>query len=168
MMNKQQSIFEKEEYNPKTKFMITEFCSGIGGFRLGLDPLGGKVVLSSEIDKFAIETYEENFGKGSIQNKDITKLDIDKMPNFDILCAGFPCQPFSGQTRLNLNTPKNFAHKSGRIVYKIALLLKKIQRHNSSLKSSAPAFFFENVRFDSCSQYISHTLLTLKQRYSWR
>ena len=62
-MNIQKSIFEK--YVPKNPFTVTEFCSGIGGFRLGLETLGGKIVLSSEIDKYAIQTYKHWFNEDS-------------------------------------------------------------------------------------------------------
>ena len=60
-MTIQKSIVDKEEYVPKKLFTVTEFCSGIGGFRLGLEAIGGKVVLSSEIDKYAIQTYKHWF-----------------------------------------------------------------------------------------------------------
>ena len=75
----------------KLKF-IDLFC-GIGGFRLAFDKLGCECVFSSDIDKYAQETYEHNFGEKPIG--DITKIDEKDIPKFDILLAGFPCQPFS-------------------------------------------------------------------------
>lgn len=71
---------------------IDLFC-GIGGFRIGLDKLGIKTVFSSDIDKFAQDTYEANFGE--LPSGDITKIAASDIPHFDILTAGFPCQPFS-------------------------------------------------------------------------
>lgn len=71
---------------------IDLFC-GIGGFRLALEKNGGKCVFSSDIDKFACQTYEDNFGYFPLS--DITKIKTSEIPDFDILCAGFPCQPFS-------------------------------------------------------------------------
>jgi DNA (cytosine-5)-methyltransferase 1 len=71
---------------------IDLFC-GIGGFRQAFDDLGCECVFSSDIDKFANITYESNFG--DIPHGDITKISAKEIPNFDILVAGFPCQPFS-------------------------------------------------------------------------
>lgn len=70
-----------------------DLFSGIGGFRLALENLGLKCVFSSEIDKFARQTYKANFGVEP--SGDITKISSDEIPNHDILCAGFPCQAFS-------------------------------------------------------------------------
>lgn len=70
-----------------------DLFAGIGGFRLALDSLGGECVFSSELDKFARETYYNNFG--DYPHGDITKIDENAIPNHDILCAGFPCQAFS-------------------------------------------------------------------------
>ena len=70
-----------------------DLFAGIGGFRIALENNGQKCVFSSEIDKFAREVYYHNFG--DIPNGDITKIDANEIPDFDILAAGFPCQPFS-------------------------------------------------------------------------
>jgi DNA (cytosine-5)-methyltransferase 1 len=70
-----------------------DLFSGIGGFRLAFESLGAKCVFSSDIDKFARQTYRDNFGEEP--QGDITKINAEDIPDFDILCAGFPCQPFS-------------------------------------------------------------------------
>lgn len=71
---------------------IDLFC-GIGGFHLALSSFGAKCVFASDIDKEACKVYEKNFGLKP--QGDITKITEDKIPKHDILCAGFPCQPFS-------------------------------------------------------------------------
>lgn len=70
-----------------------DLFAGIGGFRLALESFGAKCVFSSEKDKYAIETYEANYGEKP--SGDITKIKNEDIPYHDILCAGFPCQPFS-------------------------------------------------------------------------
>lgn len=70
-----------------------DLFAGIGGFRLALESVGYKCVFSSEIDKYARQTYKENFNEEPAG--DITKIDVKDIPRHDILCAGFPCQPFS-------------------------------------------------------------------------
>ncbi len=74
--------------------MITfiDLFAGIGGFRLAFESVGAKCVFSAEIDRYACETYKKNFGDDPFY--DVSKLDPTDIPNFDILCAGFPCQPF--------------------------------------------------------------------------
>lgn len=71
---------------------IDLFC-GIGGFRLAMQDNNVECVFSSDIDKFAQQTYEANFHE--VPTGDITKVAAKDIPSFDILAAGFPCQPFS-------------------------------------------------------------------------
>ena len=76
-------------------FKFIDLFAGIGGFRLALQKLGGKCVFTSEWDRYSKKTYRANFGE--IPFGDITKPEIKNYipDNFDILCAGFPCQAFS-------------------------------------------------------------------------
>ena len=79
----------------KSTFKFIDLFAGIGGFRIAAQEAGGECVFSSEWDEFAQKTYYNNFGEvpfGDI-TKDETKKFIPK--GFDLLCAGFPCQPFS-------------------------------------------------------------------------
>lgn len=76
-----------------TDFKFIDLFAGIGGFRLGLESIGGECIFSSEIEPHACEMYEANFGDDPFC--DITKLDVTILPDFDVLCAGFPCQAFS-------------------------------------------------------------------------
>lgn len=89
------------KYNPpfppprNPKFTFIDLFAGVGGFRLAMQSIGGKCVFTSEWDKNAQATYQANYGEqpfGDIRPQ-TTK---DKIPKgFDVLCAGFPCQPFS-------------------------------------------------------------------------
>lgn len=71
---------------------IDLFC-GLGAFRLALESFGVNCVFSSEIDKHVAEVYKNNFGH--YPSGDITKIKASDIPEHDILCGGFPCQPFS-------------------------------------------------------------------------
>lgn len=88
--------FEKTlPYPPpkKPRFTFIDLFAGIGGFRQALQDLGGNCVFSSEWDIHAARTYYANYGV--VPFGDIRGIDADSIPDHDILCAGFPCQPFS-------------------------------------------------------------------------
>ena len=74
-------------------FTFCDLFSGIGGIRLPFQELGGKCVFSCEWDKFAQKTYRMNFGE--IPSGDIRQVASADIPDFDVLLAGFPCQPFA-------------------------------------------------------------------------
>lgn len=119
--------------NRKTKNSNLKFIdlfSGIGGFRLAFEKQGCECIFSSEIDNYANETYKNNFGEYPMG--DITKIPSNEIPDFDILCAGFPCQPFSiGGLRLG------FEDSRGTLFFEIARILKD-KKPNS--------FILENVK----------------------
>ena len=71
---------------------IDLFC-GVGGFHQALKSLGGECVLACDIDKKCREVYKLNYGIEPVSN--VKEIDETKLPQFDVLCAGFPCQPFS-------------------------------------------------------------------------
>lgn len=77
----------------KKKFKFIDLFAGIGGFHQAMEQLGGECVFASEIDKYAIETYKENYGMDSDIN--IRGIEEKDIPKHDVLCAGFPCQTFS-------------------------------------------------------------------------
>lgn len=75
------------------RYTFIDLFAGIGGFRIAFERQGARCVFSSDIDPFARQTYFDNFGE--IPAGDITKIKNEDIPPFDILAAGFPCQPFS-------------------------------------------------------------------------
>jgi len=77
----------------KQELKFIDLFAGIGGFRLAFEQAGYKCVYSCEIDKACQEVYLNNFREKPVD--DIAKIDIDEIPEFDVLTAGFPCQPFS-------------------------------------------------------------------------
>lgn len=86
----------------KPNFRFIDLFAGIGGFRLGLQGIGGQCVFSSEWDRPAADTYYRNYGElpfGDIRKfsgESVSDQDLDKLiPDHDVLAAGFPCQPFS-------------------------------------------------------------------------
>ena len=95
----QQLLFEVENVPFPTPenytFKFIDLFAGIGGFRIAMQNLGGKCIFTSEWDINAQKTYRNNFGE--VPFGDITKKQIKNyIPSeFDVLCAGFPCQPFS-------------------------------------------------------------------------
>ena len=108
-----------------------ELCAGIGGFRQALENLGCECVGYSEIDKHAIKLYsaffndKRNFG-------DVTKIDAEKLPDFDILVGGFPCQAFSIAGKRG-----GFDDTRGTIFFDFARIMK----------AKKPTFgIFENVK----------------------
>src|SRR5262245_28243973 len=74
-------------------FRFVDLFAGIGGLRLGLEDAGGRCVYSVEIDRHAQVTYAANFGP--IDESDVRTLDPERLPDYNVLAAGFPCQPFS-------------------------------------------------------------------------
>ncbi len=107
-----------------------DLFAGIGGIRLGFEGLFGKCVFSSEWDKYAQITYEANFGHKPAG--DITQIDEKDIPSFDILLAGFPCQPFS-----NAGLKKGFEDTRGTLFFHIARI---INYHKPKI------VFLENVK----------------------
>ena len=77
----------------KATFTFIDLFAGIGGFHLAMEQLGGRCVFASEWDEDCKRTYEANYGVTPFG--DITKISEKDIPAHDVLCAGFPCQPFS-------------------------------------------------------------------------
>lgn len=93
-----QSLFEVKPVQPTVvagaiPFKFIDLFAGIGGFRVGLQRVGGNCVFTSEWDKWAAQTYKAWHGEEP--TGDITQVDPASIPDHDVLAAGFPCQPFS-------------------------------------------------------------------------
>lgn len=117
----------------KKCFKAIDLFSGIGGIRLGFEQVFGeqiKFVFSSEINKHSKLTYEKNFGDRP--RGDITQIEPREIPLFDILLAGFPCQPFS-----HAGLKKGFEDTRGTLFFNI---LKIVEHHMPSV------VFLENVK----------------------
>ncbi|VVB67030.1 Modification methylase MthTI [Candidatus Norongarragalina meridionalis] len=109
---------------------VADFFAGIGGIRLGFEQAGFDAVYSNEIDDFCGITYKENFGidpKG-----DITKINAEELPDFDVFVGGFPCQAFSIAGR-----KLGFDDTRGTLFFDVARILKT---------KRPKAFLLENVK----------------------
>src|SRR3989344_6340462 len=112
------------------KLKAIDLFAGIGGIRKGFEDAGFEIVYSNDFDEHAAKTYKHNFGE--IDTPDIRKVDGRRLPHFDVLLAGFPCQAFSiaGQRR-------GFADTRGTLFFEIERFLTY---------HKPKAFLLENVR----------------------
>ena len=128
-----QQFFNVPFPTPKQpKFTFIDLFAGIGGFRIAMQNIGGECVFSSEWDKLAQKTYFNNFGDYPFG--DITKESTKKFVpnNFDVLCAGFPCQAFS-----IAGYRKGFEDTRGTLFFDVAEIIRR---------KRPKAFFLENVK----------------------
>jgi DNA (cytosine-5)-methyltransferase 1 len=132
----QQLLFEVENVPFPTPenytFKFIDLFAGIGGFRLAMQNVGGKCVFTSEWETSAQKTYRENFGE--IPFGDITKERVKNYipQEFDVLCAGFPCQAFS-----IAGNQKGFADTRGTLFFDIEQIV---------VKHRPKVVFLENVK----------------------
>jgi len=132
----QQLLFEVNDVPFPTpenyKFKFIDLFAGIGGFRLAMQNLGGKCVFTSEWDKDAQKTYRANFGEvpfGYITKEETKNFIPD---DFDVLCAGFPCQAFSIAGKRG-----GFEDTRGTLFFDVAEIIKR---------KRPKAIFLENVK----------------------
>lgn len=144
--------------NYQNSYKFIDLFAGMGGFRLAFEAQGCECVFSSEIDKFARETYYNNFGE--YPSGDITEIKSEDIPEFDILCAGFPCQPFSiAGKRLG------FEDTRGTMFFEVVRIIKD---------KKPKAFLLENVKGlanhdkGNTLSVIENTLIELGYSVKWR
>lgn len=141
--------------NPR--FTFIDLFAGIGGFRLAMQAQGGRCVFSSEWNEYSRKTYYANYG--DVPFGDITKEYTKKMipEHFDVLCAGFPCQPFSiagVSKKKSLGRETGFKDKTqGTLFFDVADIISK---HRPK------AFFLENVK-NLCSHDKGNTFKVIKE-----
>jgi DNA (cytosine-5)-methyltransferase 1 len=129
-----------------SKFKFIDLFAGVGGLRLGFESIGGRCVFTSEWDKFAGQTYKANFKDNPAHHEFVGDIrpfsaDPDRIPEHDVLLAGFPCQPFSiaGVSKKNaLGRAHGFqCEEQGNLFFDVLNILK---HHRPS------AFVLENVK----------------------
>ncbi len=98
---------------------VCSLFSGIGGIDLGFIQAGFNVVWANEFDKDAVTTYRANFGDNYLVQKNIKTVDVNDIPEFDVLVAGFPCQPFSSAGK-----QKGFEDPRGNLFFEIARIVE--------------------------------------------
>ncbi|GBE17189.1 modification methylase HhaI [bacterium BMS3Abin15] len=142
-MSYQLSLLLQQKTRIKNKFMdkfrFIDLFAGIGGFHIAFHNAGAECTFISEWDAPAQKTYRHNLYKISPETfdsgnfvGDITKINSKNIPDFDILTAGFPCQPFS-----QAGFKKGFKETRGTLFFDIVKILKE---------KKPKAFFLENVR----------------------
>ena len=122
-----------------SKFNYIDLFAGIGGFHIAMDNIGGKCVFACECDNNCRTTYKANFYESCSElfkndkfAGDITLIDACDIPEHDVLCAGFPCQPFS-----QAGQKKGFQDTRGTLFFNVAKIIRE---------KRPKAVFLENVR----------------------
>jgi DNA (cytosine-5)-methyltransferase 1 len=143
----------------RENFKFIDLFAGIGGMRLGFERAGGVCVFSSEWDKYAAHTYEANFGERP--HGDITKIRSDIIPEFDVLVAGFPCQPFSA-----IGRREGFAHPTQGTLFHDIVRVMRYHENQAFLLENVPALIgHDNGR---TLKVIEEALTRLKYRYDYK
>ena len=152
------------------KYKFIDLFAGIGGFRLAMERYGAKCVFSSEWDKEAASVYEKNFREKPFG--DITKIKEKDIPKHDILCAGFPCQPFSISGKQN-----GFDDTRGTLFFDIArianfhkpkvLILENVKNfttHNAGKTLKTVLEVLDNLDYDVYHKVLNASLYGVPQK----
>lgn len=128
----EESLYEQDSFSKNHNTTFIDLCAGIGAGRIGLEKEGFKCLGFSEIDNKAVDTYISMHGNNHINLNDLTLLNCNKIPNVDLLIAGFPCQAFS-----IVGKRKGFEDERGKIIFSINKIL-----NSKNIKY----FILENVK----------------------
>lgn len=101
-------------------YRVCSLFSGIGGIDLGFVQAGFTVVWANEFNKEAAMTYRHNFQFSSLVEKNIKRIKSENIPDFDVLVAGFPCQPFS-----SAGMQKGFSDTRGTLFFEIVRIVSE-------------------------------------------
>lgn len=115
---------------------ILSLFSGCGGLDKGFQNAGYDIVWANDFDKYAVQTYKENFGDHIVLG-DINDIPLEELPDFDVLIGGFPCQPFS-----MMGEKRGFEDARGTLFFRIAEIIKYKIDKNEKPK----VVVLENVR----------------------
>lgn len=142
MLKKMEEISKlRNRLNFQSNFTFIDLFAGIGGLRRAFESIGGKCVFTSEWDNFCRKTYQANFKCDHEVAGDIRDVDLEQIPKFDVLLAGFPCQPFSiagVSKKRSLGKPEGFRDDTqGTLFFDVARI---IEFHRPK------AFLLENVK----------------------
>lgn len=139
-------------------YKFIDLFAGIGGFRQGFEKSGFKCVFSSEIDQHARDMYFKNFGEKPFG--DITEINIEDIPEFDILLGGFPCQPFS-----IAGEKKGFNDIRGTLFFDIAKILES---HKPKVVVLENVKHFKNHDKGNTIKKVLRTLQNLGYTTTWQ
>lgn len=139
-----QEQYKRSHRSVAAQLTFMDLFAGIGGFHLAMHQNGGRCLFACEWDKFARQTYQENFASiapdmfaQGLFAGDINAVDIDTIPSVDVVCAGFPCQPFS-----LAGARKGFEDARGTLFFRIA----EIVREQCERGEAPKVLFLENVK----------------------
>lgn len=158
---KTSTLFNTQKVKKDSSFKMIDLFAGIGGIRLGFESIGGDCVFTSEWDEPAQKTYQSNFEE--LPYGDITKIEPDEIPEFDILLAGFPCQPFSqagkklglADTRgtLFFDIAKIVEHHKPRVVF--LENVKRFRSHDGGRTFETIKSILESLGYEIYSQVLN-------------
>ncbi|MCK5743053.1 MAG: DNA (cytosine-5-)-methyltransferase [Chlorobi bacterium] len=139
-------------------YKFIDLFAGIGGFRQGFERMGFECVFSSESDEHARDVYKCNFGETPFG--DITKVRVEDIPEFDILLAGFPCQPFS-----IAGEKKGFNDTRGTLFFDIARI---VEYHKPRVVVLENVKHFKNHDHGRTLEVVLQTLNDLGYATNWK
>lgn len=118
------------------KYKVISLFSGAGGLDLGFHQAGFEIIWANDFDKFAVQTYKENFTNNIILD-DINNINLSEIPDTDVIIGGFPCQPFS-----MMGSQLGFEDTRGTVFFTIVKLIKTMINRGNKPK----VIVLENVR----------------------